>query len=218
MSRHPYSVAADTKFIPFSSPQMFPAAALGSGSWNGILKSESDSVLYSSSSSSHQQLNFSDRKLVLSASSSHSYKPQIQFPFMQGSSNDLRIGSSVRGISPDPIPMSGNNHGCGSQKTLPSCLLGPLSNSECALSLLSSSLPAAAQASHQKDVGTTMQFGPLEPSHLMPTFHYNRMGAGEPTSSFLAAPGSLHGMLRSRHDGSSASASQSDHTPSFSWE
>ncbi|OWM89780.1 squamosa promoter-binding-like protein 16 [Punica granatum] len=207
-----------TKFVPVSSSQIFPASALGACPWAGAVKSENDPVLYSSSSSSSshpQQLNVSDRKMLFSASSPHGYRPQFQFPFMPGN-KDVTGGTSVCEPTLSPNPVSGNNSGCSSQKMLPSCLVGALSNSECALSLLSSPLPAAA---HQKGVGTTMQFDPQEPSHSsMPALHYNRVGTGEPTSSFLASPGSLHGMFRSGQDESSASGSQSHHTPSFTWE
>lgn len=217
-----HAIAAGTKFIPFSSSQIVPASALGSCALAGALRSENDSVLYSSSSSSRtsrrvQQFNFGDSKMVFSASSPHSYKSEFQFSFAQGN-KELSIGSSICGTSVDPNPMSGNNNECSSQKMLPSCLVTPIGSSGCALSLLSSSLPdaAATQASHQRDVGTVMPFNPPEPSLLsMSTLHYNQV---EPTSSFLAAPGSLPGMFRGGHDGSSASGSQSHHPPPFTWE
>ncbi|KAK4762634.1 hypothetical protein SAY86_008402 [Trapa natans] len=219
-SSHLLTSIQGSAFIPFSSPQIFPATALESCPWNEFLKSESDSVFYSGNIG-HHQLNFTDRKSVFSITTtsapSHSYKPQIQFPFMQGST-DLRIGSSVCGTSLDPNTMSGNSNGCSSQKILPNFLIEPLSSSsECALSLLSSSLPASSQASHHhKDGGTTMQFDLQEPPRSMPTLHYSRMGADEPTSSFLQATGGLNGMFQMGNDGSGSS--QSHHTPSFTWE
>ncbi|KAK4753637.1 hypothetical protein SAY87_001741 [Trapa incisa] len=219
-----YHVTAGTKFIPFNRPELFQANTLGSCPLARVLKSEDDTMLYSSSSSSsrHQQINFGERTMVFSASSPHGYRSEFQFSFVQDDNKDLKVGSSMCGASIDPNPMSGNNNGCSSQKRLPSCLVAPISSSGRALSLLSSPPPdvaASTQASsHHSGVGHMMPFELLEASHSsMPTFLYDQAGA---SSSFLAVPGgSLHGMLGGGHDGSSASGFQSHHhTPSFSWE
>ncbi|XWS34534.1 hypothetical protein CRYUN_Cryun21dG0046900 [Craigia yunnanensis] len=191
-----------TRYLP-SSPQIFSTTAVTS-SWVGAVKVETDI---------NSELNFSSRNSLFPGSSSHSYKGEKQFSFLQSASSSLP-GVSVCQPLLDANPSPSN--GGSSQKMLSNGLNQTI-NSSRALSLLSS------QPAETREIGLSamVQSGPA--SSLIPNLQYNGLVMeGEQVGTILFTDGSnntnLHGheMFRTGHPGSSASGTHQ--TLSFSWD
>ncbi|XVE92096.1 hypothetical protein REPUB_Repub01dG0067800 [Reevesia pubescens] len=194
-SNHP-----GTRYLPFSSPQIFATTAITS-SWMGAVKVETDS-----------ELNFSSRNSLFPGSSSHNYKGEKQFSFLQSASASLP-GVSVCQLLLDGNPSSNNG---GSSRKMFSNGLNQVFDSNRALSLLSS------QPAETREIGLSpmVQSGPA--SSLIPNLQYNGLGMeGEQLGTVLVSDGSSnanlngHEMFRTGHPGSSASGTHQ--TLSFSW-
>ncbi|XWS69284.1 hypothetical protein CRYUN_Cryun04dG0165900 [Craigia yunnanensis] len=198
LSNHP-----GTRYLPFSIPQIFSTTAITS-SWLGALKVETDI---------NSEFNFSGRNNLFPGSSSHNYKGEKQFSFLQSASSSLP-GVSVCQPLLDANPPSNNGGSCWK---IFSNRLNQVIDSNRALSLLSS------QSAETRQVGLSpmVQSGPA--SSLIPDLQYNGLGMeGEQVGTILAHDASgntnLHGheMFRTGHPGSSASGTHQ--TLSFSWE
>uniref|UniRef100_A0A2N9HEP3 SBP-type domain-containing protein n=1 Tax=Fagus sylvatica TaxID=28930 RepID=A0A2N9HEP3_FAGSY len=124
-----------TRLLTFNSPQLYPQGGVVSSTWTGAVKVESDAVLYNSYSQS--QMNFCDRKNSINPGSlCENYKGGKQFAFSQGSSSSL-LGASVSQPLLDANFASSNDS--SSQKVFSNNgLINRVIDSECALSLLSS--------------------------------------------------------------------------------
>ncbi|XP_022725918.1 squamosa promoter-binding-like protein 16 [Durio zibethinus] len=198
LSNHP-----GTRYLPFSSPQMFSTNAI-TCSWAGAVKVETDRS---------SELNFSGRNNLFPGSSSHNYKGEKQLSFLQSSSSSFP-GVSVCQPLLDSNPSSKNG---GSSQKMFSNGLNQVIDSNRALSLLSS------QPAETREIALSpmVQSGPA--SSLTPNLQYNGLGMqGEQVGTIVATDGSgntnLHGleMLGTGHPGSSASGTHQ--TLSFSWE
>lgn len=168
---------------------------------------------------SYSQFNFFDRKNITPDSLCQNYKEGKQFPFSQGSSSSLLPGAAVCQLPPD-ANFASNNVSSSSQKVF-SNELNRVINSDCALSLLSSS-PAETR---QVGLSQMVQFNPIPSAQsLVPTnLHYNGLGMeGKTLSSALAndcsSNANVHcqGMFSIVPDGSSATGPHQTH--SFLWE
>ncbi|XVF02790.1 hypothetical protein REPUB_Repub04eG0204600 [Reevesia pubescens] len=197
LSNHP-----DTRYLPFSNPQLFSPSSIAS-SWLGAVKVETDIS---------SEINFSSNSLF-AGSSSVNYKGEKHFSFLQNASSSFP-GVSVCQPFMDANPSSSNG---GSSRKMFSNGLNQTIDSNRALSLLSS------QPAETREIGLIpmVQSGPA--SSMISNFQYNGLGMeGEQVRSILATDGSsntnLHGheMFRTGHPGSSASGTHQ--TLSFSWE
>ncbi|OMO88118.1 Transcription factor, SBP-box [Corchorus olitorius] len=196
-----------TRFLPFSNPQLFTTSTVTS-SWPGAVKVESDIG---------SEINFGGRNTFYPESSSHNYKGEKQFSFLQSTSSSSLPGVSVCQPLLDAIPSSSSNS--GSSRKMFSNGLNQAVDSSRALSLLSS------QPAETRGIGLSpmVQSGPSA-SSLIPNLQYNgNIGLeGEQVGSILASDGSDntslngHEMFRTVHPGSSATGTHQ--TISFSWE
>ncbi|XP_057972534.1 squamosa promoter-binding-like protein 13A [Malania oleifera] len=125
-SRSPFSNYKGTQFSPFSSPPMYPTNAVVSSTWPGLVKAKEEAK---STYEEHQQLKFLDKQNPFLGSSSSSYRERKQLAFPQD--DDPFLGNQT----PSAAPVHANHfktesgvHG----------LLNQVSDSRCALSLLSS--------------------------------------------------------------------------------
>ncbi|XVF85306.1 hypothetical protein PTKIN_Ptkin17bG0107100 [Pterospermum kingtungense] len=193
-----------TRYLPFSSPQIFPTPAITS-TWMGTVKLETDI---------NSGLNFSNRNSLFTGSSSQIYKAEKQLSFLQSTTSSL-LGVSVCQPLLDANPSSIN--GGNSRKMFLNGLSQAIDSSR-ALSLLSSQ-PAATRES---DMCPMVQSGPA--SSMIPNLQYNGLVMeGERVGTILATDDgntntNLHGheMFRIGHPGSSATGAHQ--TLSFSWE
>ncbi|KAL3511459.1 hypothetical protein ACH5RR_030860 [Cinchona calisaya] len=117
-----------TRFLSFSTPQIFPNA-VASSSWTGVVKPEDSVVMYNNQSN----VNYTDRQNVL-PEIVHDYKGVNQFQFMQSTERNLPETSICQPLL-DADSASG--HSSSSQKIF-SNGLNQVINSDRALSLLSS--------------------------------------------------------------------------------
>ncbi|XVE74747.1 hypothetical protein DITRI_Ditri12bG0042600 [Diplodiscus trichospermus] len=198
LSNHPGS-----RYLPFSGPQIFSTTAITS-SWAGAVKAETDIS---------SELNFSSRNSLFPGSSSHNYKGEKQFSFLQSASSSLP-GVSVCQPLLDANPSS--NNGGSSQKMFANGL-NQVIDSNRALSLLSS------RPAETREIGLSPMVQSGSASSLIPNLQYNGLGmGGEQVGNILATDGSgntnLHGheMFRTGRPGSSARGNHQ--TLSFSWE
>ncbi|KAG2702766.1 hypothetical protein I3843_06G098600 [Carya illinoinensis] len=206
-----------TRILTFSSPQLFPQGPVASSAWFGAVKVESDTaMLYNS----HSQLNFFDRKNITPDSLCHNYKEGKQFPFSQGTSSSQLPGAAVCQLPPD-ANFASNNASSSSQKEF-SNELNRVINSDCALSLLSST-PAETRQVGLSQMMLQFNPSPLAQSSLVPSLQYNGLGMeGKTMSSALvndcSSNANLHceGMFSIGPDSSSASGPHQTH--SFLWE
>nr|AXB72468.1 squamosa-promoter binding-like protein [Betula platyphylla] len=207
-----------TTILTFSSPQILPQGAVVSSAWLGPVKADTDdpAVLCNS----YSQLNLCDRKnLINPGSLCHNYKGGKQFQFSQGSSSSLP-GASVSCHSL-PDPNFAYSNASSSQKVFSNGSYQGIDDSDCALSLLSST-PAETR---QVGLGHMMQFNPINPAQsLVPSLHYNGLRMeGKAVSSALVTDSSSNANLHSQDmfsiwpDGSSPSGPH-HHTHSFLWE
>lgn len=189
-----------------------------SSAWLGPVKADTDdpAVLCNS----YSQLNLCDRKnLINPGSLCHNYKGGKQFQFSQGSSSSLP-GASVSCHSL-PDPNFAYSNASSSQKVFSNGSYQGIDDSDCALSLLSST-PAETR---QVGLGHMMQFNPINPAQsLVPSMHYNGLRMeGKAVSSALVTDSSSNANLHSQDmfsiwpDGSSPSGPH-HHTHSFLWE
>lgn len=202
-----------TRFSPFSGPQMFPASALASCSWPGVVKVEDDTTSYNTP----QLINFNERNLSFPGSTSSHFKGHIQFPFLQGTSA-AHLGASICKPALNPNSTTGTG-GNGNNARSSSSGLNRVVASERALSLLSS--PPAENS--EKGLSRMMQLVPSTSAQSLTTdLRYNRLGLGKPGNpgmdSESTGSGELHyhGIFQSEHAGLSANGQHQ--TPSFSWE
>ncbi|PHT34355.1 Squamosa promoter-binding-like protein 13A [Capsicum baccatum] len=79
-----------TKLLSFSSQQIFPSAVVSS-TWAGVVKTDSDMVLYNNQS----HINCMDSQNSFAHSSAHSYKGGSQLQFLQGIGRSLPEASSI---------------------------------------------------------------------------------------------------------------------------
>ncbi|XWS63889.1 hypothetical protein CRYUN_Cryun06bG0140000 [Craigia yunnanensis] len=198
LSNHP-----GTRYIPFSSPQLFSTTAITS-SWVGAVKVETDI---------NSDLNFSGRNSLFPGSSSHNYKGEKLFSFLQSASSSLP-GVSVCQPLLDANPSSNNGSSC---RKIFSNGLNQVIDSNRALSLLSS------QPAETREIGLSPMVQSGSASSLIPNLQYNGLGMeGEQVGTILTTDGSGntnlqgHEMFRTGHSGSSASGTHQ--TLSFSWE
>lgn len=201
------------RFSPFSGPQMFPASALASCSWPGVVKVEDDSTSYNTP----QLINFNDRNLSFAGSTSSHCKGPIQFPFLQGTGAAL-LGAPICKPVLDPNSATGTG-GNGDNARSFSSGLNRVVASERALSLLSS--PPAETS--EKGLSRMMQLVPSTSAQSLTTdLRYNRLGLGKPASPGLDSESTgngefhYHGLFQSEQAGLSANGPHQ--TPSFSWE
>ncbi|KAG7978753.1 hypothetical protein I3843_05G097700 [Carya illinoinensis] len=203
-----------TRILTFGAPQIFPQAPVVSSHWLGAVKAETDAaVLYNG----YPQLNFCDRKSSIPDSLCHNYKGGKQLPFSQGSSSSFP-GASVYQLHPGANFASSNTSSC--QKVFHN-ELNRVVDSDCALSLLSSSSPAETR---QVGLSQMVQFNPIPSAQsLVPSLHYNGLGMeGKTVSSSLVddcnsnANVNCQGMFSIVPDGSSVTGPHQTHC--FLWE
>jgi hypothetical protein len=171
-----------------------------SSAWLGPVKAETDAAVICNS---YSQMNFCDRKNSINPGSlSHNYKGGKQFPFSQASSSSLP-GASVS-CQPLPDANFAYSNASSSQKVFP--IHRGIDDSDCALSLLSST-PAEAR---QVGLGHMVQY-------------FNPITQAQSVSSALVPDSSSNANLHCQDmfsiwpDGSSASGPH-HHTHSFLWE
>lgn len=216
------------RFLPFSSPQIFPTTSVVSSGWDSAVKVPNDPMHYNT----HPQLNFIDRKDSFLGSFSQSYGGGggggggKQFPFLTTAVSAHTESSSVC----QPLSDSLKNGGGSSRKLFSdgsNRVVNNNNNSGCALSLLST--PSTESS---RDIGLTRMVIPHDsnPQTQQSLFsraqHYNNSSGldGMQIGSSLTADGSssstsniyCQGMFQIEHDGSSPNGSQQ--TISFSWE
>ncbi|KAJ4710804.1 Squamosa promoter binding protein-like protein [Melia azedarach] len=209
-----FSEHQGTKFIPFGSPQVFPAGAVTTA-WAGIVKAKTDVMLHNH----HSQIDFSSRNLFPGSSSDH-YKGGKQFPFLEGGTNSTLHGASV--CQPLLSANTSVGNGGSSQKIFSSGLNRVVDSSR-ALSLLSSLQSGTGEIGLSHMVQTDRPIPAAQ--SLIPSLNYSGLGMnGEPIGSNLVADSSstanLHGhgqdTFQIGADGSSRTGSHQ--TLSFSWQ
>lgn len=206
-----------TKLLSFSSQQIFPSAVVSSA-WAGVVKTDSDMVLYNNQS----HINCMDSQNSFPDSSAHSYKGGSQFQFMQGSDRSLPEASSIcqplldHPTSAAGIPSSG-------QKIFSSGL-NEIVDSDRALSLLSSA-PAVTREIGLSNMVQQPASIPRPHTHGL---HYGGLShfpfaqdfSSKPQDSHVSnssSPLHFHEMLQNGQDGSSTSGG-SQQTLAFMWD
>lgn len=206
-----------TKLLSFSSQQIFPSAVVSSA-WAGVVKTDSDMVLYNNQS----HINCMDSQNSFPDSSAHSYKEGSQFQFMQGSDRSLPEASSIcqplldHPTSAAGIPSSG-------QKIFSSGL-NEIVDSDRALSLLSSA-PAVTREIGLSNMVQQPASIPRPHTHGL---HYGGLShfpfaqdfSSKPQDSHVSnssSPLHFHEMLQNGQDGSSTSGG-SQQTLAFMWD
>ncbi|GLT38861.1 hypothetical protein SLA2020_130790 [Shorea laevis] len=201
LSSHP-----GTRFLPFSSPQIFSSVATSSA-WVGAIKTETNM---------HSELTFGSRNNLFPGSSSHHYKAEKQFPFLQTSSTLSAVSACQPLLDANSPPGNG-----GISRKMSSTVLNQVPNSNRALSLLSS------QPADTCEIGLSPMVQSDRQQSLIPNLHYNNgLGMeGEQAGCLLSFDGSTtntnihaHGpdLFRAGHHGSSATSAHPN--LSFSWE
>lgn len=188
-----------------------------SSTWLGPVKADTDAAVLCNS---YSQLNFCDRKNSINPGSlCHNYKGGKQFQFSQGSSSSLP-GASVS-CQPLPDANFAYSNASSSRKVFSNGSNRGIDDSDCALSLLSSTPAEAGQVG----LGHMVQFNPINPAQsFVPSIHYNGLRMeGKAVSSALVTDSSSNANLHCQDmfsiwpDGSSASGAH-HHTHSFLWE
>ncbi|KAJ8571156.1 hypothetical protein K7X08_038128 [Anisodus acutangulus] len=211
-----------TKPLSFSNQQIFPSAVVSSA-WAGVVKTDSDMVLYNNQS----HINCMDSQKSFPDSSAQSYKGGSQFQFMQGSDHSFPEASSIC----QPLLDSAAGIPSSRQKIFSSGL-NDIVDSDRALSLLSSA-PAVTREiglSHTVQQPASIPQGP-QAQHVVHGLHYgglsqypfaqdfNRKPHDSATDSHVSNSSSLqfHEMLQNAQDGSSTSDA-SQQTLAFMWD
>lgn len=201
-----------TKLLSFSSQQIFPSAVVSSA-WAGVVKTDSDMVLYNNQS----HMNGMDSQNSFPDSSGHSYKGGSQFQFMQGSD---------RSLTEAPLfehPTSAAGISSSGQKIFSSGL-NDIVDSDRALSLLSSA-PAVTReiglshmvqqpASIPRSQSHGLQYDGL--SHFPFAQDFNSKPQDSHVSN-SSSPLHFHDMLQNAQDESSTIPA-SQQTLAFMWD
>ncbi|KAG5605226.1 hypothetical protein H5410_026718 [Solanum commersonii] len=206
-----------TKLLSFSSQQIFPSAVVSSA-WAGVVKTDSDMVLYNNQS----HMNGMDSQNSFPDSSGHSYTGGSQFQFMQGSDHSLTESSSIcQPLFEHPTSAAGIS---SSGQKIFSSGLNDIVDSDRALSLLSSA-PAVTReiglshmvqepASIPRSQSQGLQYDGL--SHFQFAQDFNSKPQDSHVSN-SSSPLHFHDMLQNAQDGSSTSGG-SQQTLAFMWD
>lgn len=235
-----FPTSQGTRLLSFSSPQIFPSAVVSS-TWTGVVKPESDVLLYNNQSN----LNYVDRQSTFppEPSTVHGYKGGVnQFQFMQSSTDHRSLPEAASICKPllDPNSRSGHHHHhhhqTNSGQKIFSDGLNQVIQSDRALSLLSSA-PAVT-----REIG----FSPMvvqpdsisQPLSLVHNMHYkynnnnNNNGPGQfpfapetetkpvvsETQSQVSSNTTLHFQEMFQNGPDESSTSGSHQTLTFLWE
>ncbi|XWS37100.1 hypothetical protein CRYUN_Cryun19dG0014000 [Craigia yunnanensis] len=126
-----------TQMLPFSSLHVYPSTTVVKATWPGVTNSETESRHLNQ----QQQLHSPEKQNLVLGSSSSNYRGGKQFTFLQGENNTLQSQtpseSSVFQLLLRAAPFSEGSG--GSHSMFCDRLTTPVQDSDCALSLLSSS-------------------------------------------------------------------------------
>lgn len=213
-----------TELLSFSSQQILPSAVVSSA-WAGVVKTDSEMVLYNNQS----RLHCMDSQNSFPDSSGHSYKGGSQFQFMQGSDPSVPEASSIcQPLIDNPIPAAGIP---SSGQKIFSSGLNEIVDSDRALSLLSSApavtreiglshmvqQPTSIPRPQSQSVVHGLHYGGL--SHFPFAQDFNSKPQDSTADSHVSnsSPLHFHEMLQNAQDGSSTSGG-SQQTLAFMWD
>nr|AUW52987.1 squamosa promoter binding-like protein 13 [Petunia x hybrida] len=221
-----FSGQQGTKLLSFGSQQIFPSAVVSSA-WAGVVKTDSEMVLYNNQS----HINCMDSQNSFPDSSAHSsYKGGSQFQFIQGSDHSSLPESSICQPLHDPpnsaagIPSSG--------RKIFSSGLNEIVDSDRALSLLSSApavtreigfshmvqQPAASITRPQSHAAVHgLHYGGLSQYPYAQDFNTKPQNSAANSHVSNSSPLHFPGMLPNAPDGSSTSGG-SQQTLAFMWD
>ncbi|KAI3452574.1 hypothetical protein Pfo_009238 [Paulownia fortunei] len=208
---------AGGRLLSFSSPQILPSAVVSS-SWAGVVKSETDMMLYNNQ---QQQLNYIERQNSFPECSAHSYKGVNQLQFIQNSERAIQEASICQPLL-DPNAASGSSN--SSQKIF-SDGLNQVVDSDRALSLLSSAPPVTREfgLNHVVQPESVPQAHSLVHNmHYCGLSQYPFVQESKPVVSATDSHGSdastLHFPEMFQHGPDGSSTSGSHQTLTFMWE
>ncbi|GAB4828602.1 hypothetical protein Ancab_018264 [Ancistrocladus abbreviatus] len=215
---NPGNFLSGNRFMPFSSSAIATPTSVVSSTWSGAVEAHTDPSLYGSS---HSQ--------SMSASYSQAFRGR-QFPFLRGSDSPLPGSSSSHRPHHDPSSLSGTSSS-GDSKIFCNGLTQVINESDCALSLLSSSPAAETHETGFRDMmhQPNDPMAPVRP--LLPSLPRSSLGRYPASQGLEAQQGgaglmsnirsnstNLHcqDVLQTGYDGSSSTGPHQ--TLSFSWE
>ncbi|KAK4357650.1 hypothetical protein RND71_023260 [Anisodus tanguticus] len=211
-----------TKLLSFNSQQIFPSPVVSSA-WTGVVKTDSDMVLYNNQS----HINCIDSQNSFPDSSAHSYKGGSQFQFMQGSDRSLPEASSIcqpllesaAGIpsSGQRIFSSGLNDIVDSDRALSLLSSAPSVTREIGLSHMVQQPASIPRGPQSQPVVHGLHYGGLSQYPFAQDFNSKPQDSASDSHVSNSSPLHFHEMLQNAQDGSSTSGA-SQQTVAFMWD